>query len=173
MFTAVRMCYCCCVFKELKTVSKGILWLQFCLSPDYLHGREMTCTLVSLCFIVDTLCFFSTVHQFGSFWSVNNIISTSWKPSYNESSCGCGGRSRTYCIGDFYFINPLEGSSVKENQLPISLIFLHGGPCYNKLVVWAKTAVSPNRENYTDTSPGHIPHIIHSYEKSCNQAECN
>lgn len=61
------------VFSGRYNQIKTFLRLQFCLSPDYLRGGGMTCILVSLSFIVDSLCFFSTAHYFGSFWFATNI----------------------------------------------------------------------------------------------------
>lgn len=45
----------------------------------------------------------------------------------------------------------LERHAVKEGQLPVSLVFLHRCPRYEKLIVWAKTAVGPSRNIQTAT----------------------
>lgn len=53
----------------------------------------------------------------------------------------------TYSTGDLDLIDFLKRTSVEENQLPVSFIFLHRGPCDKKLIIWAKTAVGPGGKN--------------------------
>lgn len=122
----------------------------------------MTGTLLSLCVIVGLLCFFPQCSEFTviSFVRNQHIISASWKTSHNEGSCGCEDWGRTYCIGDFYFVDLLKGNSVKESQLPVPLVPLHRGPRHEKLVVWAKTAVGPNWKSDKHVTSVRNPHIM-------------
>lgn len=63
---------------------------------------------------------------------------------------------KTYCIGDFYFIDPLKGKPVKEDQLPRALFSLHRRPCQKKLVVWAKAAVGPAKRIHIHVLTVHV-----------------
>lgn len=67
----------------------------------------------------------------------------------------------------------LKGHSVKERQLPVSLILLHRRPRDEKLIVWAEAAVGPSRDTQTSAvqNPKHISQESRSALK-LNDSHC-